>query len=155
MRGISWLAANRLASQEGLCSMEWVSARISSYITVQYYPRFHITAVGLGTYYPRIRGHYCIHISIRRDAVFYQLKLRAWKNKRIEISYQFIIRPQTVSVQSYQTTPCHVSEVTNILSDCCGDPRSYSPLLLFSGSSLRIKWRFKWPLSYLCASVCF
>ena len=25
MRGISWLAANQLASQEGLCTMEWVS----------------------------------------------------------------------------------------------------------------------------------
>jgi hypothetical protein len=25
MRGIFWLAENRLASQEGLCSMEWVS----------------------------------------------------------------------------------------------------------------------------------
>jgi hypothetical protein len=25
MRGITWLAENRLASQEGLCSMEWVS----------------------------------------------------------------------------------------------------------------------------------
>ena len=25
MRGISWLAANRLASQEGLCTVEWVS----------------------------------------------------------------------------------------------------------------------------------
>jgi len=25
MRGISWLAANPLASQEGLCTMEWVS----------------------------------------------------------------------------------------------------------------------------------
>ena len=25
MRGISWLAKNRLASQEGLCSIEWVS----------------------------------------------------------------------------------------------------------------------------------
>jgi hypothetical protein len=25
MRGISWLAANRLAAQEGLCCMEWVS----------------------------------------------------------------------------------------------------------------------------------
>ena len=25
MRGISWLAENRLASEEGLCSMEWVS----------------------------------------------------------------------------------------------------------------------------------
>ena len=25
MRGISWLAANQLASQEGLCTMEYVS----------------------------------------------------------------------------------------------------------------------------------
>ena len=25
MRGISWLAANQLASQEGLCTVEWVS----------------------------------------------------------------------------------------------------------------------------------
>ena len=27
MRGISWLAANQLASQEGLCTVEWVSKR--------------------------------------------------------------------------------------------------------------------------------
>jgi hypothetical protein len=27
--------------------------------SVRYYPRFHKTAVGLGTYYPRIRVHYC------------------------------------------------------------------------------------------------
>jgi hypothetical protein len=27
--------------------------------SVRYYPRFHITAVGLGTYYPWIWGHYC------------------------------------------------------------------------------------------------
>jgi hypothetical protein len=34
--------------------------RISHYIySVQYYPQFHITAVGLGTYYLRIQGHYC------------------------------------------------------------------------------------------------
>jgi hypothetical protein len=26
----------------------------------QYYPRFHLTAVGLGKYYPWIRGHYWI-----------------------------------------------------------------------------------------------
>ena len=29
MRGISWLAENRLAFQEGLCSMEWVSKLIN------------------------------------------------------------------------------------------------------------------------------
>jgi hypothetical protein len=28
--------------------------------SVRYYPRFHITAVGLATYYPWILGHYCI-----------------------------------------------------------------------------------------------
>jgi hypothetical protein len=28
--------------------------------SVRHYPRFHITAVGLGTYYPWIRGHICI-----------------------------------------------------------------------------------------------
>jgi hypothetical protein len=27
--------------------------------SVRYYPQFHVTAVGLGTYYPWIRGHYC------------------------------------------------------------------------------------------------
>jgi hypothetical protein len=26
---------------------------------IRYYPRFHVTAVGLGTYYPWIRGHCC------------------------------------------------------------------------------------------------
>ena len=30
MRGISWLAENRLASQEGLCSKEWISKQASS-----------------------------------------------------------------------------------------------------------------------------
>jgi hypothetical protein len=30
--------------------------------SVRYYPLFHVTAVGLGTYYPCIRGHYCIRI---------------------------------------------------------------------------------------------
>jgi hypothetical protein len=27
--------------------------------SVRYYPRFHVTAVRLGTYYPWIRRHYC------------------------------------------------------------------------------------------------
>jgi hypothetical protein len=27
--------------------------------SVQYYPQFHVTVVGLGTYYPWLRGHYC------------------------------------------------------------------------------------------------
>jgi hypothetical protein len=28
--------------------------------SVRYYPWFYVTAVGLGTYYPWIRGHTCI-----------------------------------------------------------------------------------------------
>jgi hypothetical protein len=28
--------------------------------SVRYYPRFHLTAVGLGKYYVWIRGYYCI-----------------------------------------------------------------------------------------------
>jgi hypothetical protein len=27
--------------------------------SVRYYPRFHVTVVGLGIYYQWIRGHYC------------------------------------------------------------------------------------------------
>jgi len=27
--------------------------------SVRYYPRFHVTAVGLGTYCPRLRGSAC------------------------------------------------------------------------------------------------
>jgi hypothetical protein len=32
MRRISWLAENRLASQEGLCCMEWVSKYVSKFL---------------------------------------------------------------------------------------------------------------------------
>jgi hypothetical protein len=46
--------------------------RISRYITlyhviysVRYYPRFRVTAVGLGTYYPRIRGSACIIYTLK------------------------------------------------------------------------------------------
>jgi hypothetical protein len=37
--------------------------------SVRYYPRFHLTVVGLGTYYPWIRGLICI------------LKALVWKPK--------------------------------------------------------------------------
>jgi hypothetical protein len=33
MRGISWLAKNRLASQDALCSMEWVNEWVSEWVT--------------------------------------------------------------------------------------------------------------------------
>jgi hypothetical protein len=29
--------------------------------SVRYYSRCHVTAVGLGTYYPWIRGYYCTY----------------------------------------------------------------------------------------------
>jgi len=37
--------------------------RMLRYMTYsfRYYPRFHVTAVGLGTYYPRIRRSGCIY----------------------------------------------------------------------------------------------
>jgi hypothetical protein len=38
--------------------------------SVQYYPRFHVTAVGLGTYYPWMRGHYCISHSMSSPVHF-------------------------------------------------------------------------------------
>jgi preprotein translocase subunit Sec63 len=39
--------------------------RISRYIySVRYYPRFHVTAVGLGTYYPRIQGALLCYVTI-------------------------------------------------------------------------------------------
>jgi hypothetical protein len=33
---------------------------------VRYYTRFHVTAVGLGTYYPWVPGHYCVS---KRDKI--------------------------------------------------------------------------------------
>jgi hypothetical protein len=30
--------------------------------SVRYYPHLHVTTVGLGTYYLRVRGHYCVYI---------------------------------------------------------------------------------------------
>ena len=34
MRGISWLTANQLAAQEGLCTVEWVSERVRVWVRV-------------------------------------------------------------------------------------------------------------------------
>jgi hypothetical protein len=40
--------------------------------SVRYYPRFHVTAVGLGTYYVWLWGHYCtvfsrIYVTVLRQ----------------------------------------------------------------------------------------
>jgi len=43
MRGISWLAANQLASQEGLCTMEWVS----KYFTCMVFSSYFMLSRGL------------------------------------------------------------------------------------------------------------
>ena len=42
VRGISWLAANQLASQEGLCTMEWVSKFEKVYMD-------RVSSVGIAT----------------------------------------------------------------------------------------------------------
>ena len=51
MRGISWLAANRLDSQEGLCYMEWLSKPVCTLyqpVSLQshYDRRLHLTGLG-------------------------------------------------------------------------------------------------------------
>jgi hypothetical protein len=54
MRSIVTAALQRQYSQpEVIC---WITLVYS----IRYYPQFHVTTVGLGTYYPCIRGHYCI-----------------------------------------------------------------------------------------------
>jgi hypothetical protein len=53
-----------------LCIIYQLNFTVFMYVTqisqniysVQYYPQFHVTAVGLGTYYLQIQGHYCILI---------------------------------------------------------------------------------------------
>jgi hypothetical protein len=48
--------------------------RISHFIySVQYYPQFNVTVVGLGTYYPRIWGHYCTSPSSTLSYILLQL----------------------------------------------------------------------------------
>jgi hypothetical protein len=46
--------------------------------SVQYYPRLHIIAVGLGTYYPWIRGHcrmyVCIYMYVKIKQSIYWLR---------------------------------------------------------------------------------
>ena len=81
MRGISWLAANRLASQEGLCYMEYVATTITKIIinyivvvvAVVTYSIQHITSWEANRFeasqeIPRILWnpivHYRIHIII-------------------------------------------------------------------------------------------
>jgi hypothetical protein len=62
--------------------------RISRYIySVRYYPRFRVTAGGLGTYYLWVRGHNCIILfrilSLKKCiSVCYQIAPRRYKIKR-------------------------------------------------------------------------
>ena len=48
------------------CTIFMYVTRISRYValyvySVRYYLQFHVTAVGLGTYYPRLRASTCIY----------------------------------------------------------------------------------------------
>ena len=52
--------------------------RISRYITlyhviysVRYYPRFHVIAIGLGTYYPWIRRSVCMLLSFTETIILF------------------------------------------------------------------------------------
>jgi hypothetical protein len=45
--------------------------------SVNYYPWFHITVVGLGTYYPQIQEHYYIYVN-SEVLVFIDLELLLW-----------------------------------------------------------------------------
>jgi hypothetical protein len=51
---------------------------------VRYYPRFRASAVGLGTYHPRIRGDYCIwnlNLSVNEESIIKkQLDRRVGQN---------------------------------------------------------------------------
>jgi hypothetical protein len=49
--------------------------------SIRYYPRFHITAVGVGTYYPLIRGHYCsLFANAAHEHCLYKLLWREIQN---------------------------------------------------------------------------
>jgi hypothetical protein len=37
--------------------------------SVRYYPRFHVTAVGHGMYYPQIQGNYCTLCWIEKGSI--------------------------------------------------------------------------------------
>jgi hypothetical protein len=57
--------------------------------SVQYHPRFHVTAVGLGTYYPWIRGHYCTLLcdSSKKFCLYTQHKNHSLKDSMFQSRY--------------------------------------------------------------------
>jgi hypothetical protein len=59
--------------------------------SVRYYPRFHVTAVGLGTYYPWILEHYCTCQETRMEG-----KQRVWlQNDAAAVVSEGIDEPPT------------------------------------------------------------
>ena len=57
--------------------------------SVRYYPRFHVTAVGLGTYHPWIRGNACVCVCVCVCVYIYiymhkgkAVPLQAWRGPK-------------------------------------------------------------------------
>jgi hypothetical protein len=76
MRGISWLAENRLASQEGILSMEYVSKMIVSGQNLQS-PRFSWTDL-VRRNLVRLKGSFFYRSSKRGSTVAYNARVRRW-----------------------------------------------------------------------------
>jgi hypothetical protein len=76
--------------------------------SVRYYPWFHKTAVGLGTYYPWIRGHYCI-ISCYCEQIF----LFIYQDLRLSFNCRWCKR-QAIAVGCYYSTSDSCNEVRGI-----------------------------------------
>jgi hypothetical protein len=53
-------ATSILTTKHGYHSLNAQRLSERTVYSVRYYPRFHITAVGFGTYYSRKRGHACV-----------------------------------------------------------------------------------------------
>jgi hypothetical protein len=74
---------------------------------VRYYPRFHVNAVGLGTYYPWIWGHYCNSLGL--------------VNYVIKLCLMAICLPNTTRCTILNTTVSHTTEqypITVCTAEC-------------------------------------
>jgi hypothetical protein len=92
--------------------------------SVRCYRRFHVIAVGLGTYYPWLRGHYCIYFTNQ----FLTLKKQARKSNKY-CSEQRELRFSALRVGSLILLKVYVR-----------------PVLLFGICQLGLTWNYTEPL---------